>query len=81
MDDEKLFDVIVSSWVLNTMRLFKTIIIMLAYSVPRIPIVVCQYMGWLGIRNRTKLMIATAAVRNSKNMILQVRVLIVEQKQ
>lgn len=50
------------SWILDVMGLFKTAIMVVEYIFPSIAIVACQYVGWPGIRNRAKLMIAIVAI-------------------
>ena len=57
-----------SSWVLSTMRLFKTAIIMLEYNFPRMTMVIDEYELWSGIRHRAKLMIAIVAVASLKSV-------------
>ena len=51
-----------SSWVRITMRLFKTTIIVVEYTFPKIPMVDEKYNGWPGSKNKIKLIIAMVAV-------------------
>ena len=60
--DENLFDTI-SSAMPYTMRLFNTTIMVLEYNFPSTAEVVSKYAALLGIRNKTRLVIARAAVQ------------------
>jgi hypothetical protein len=54
---------------LNTMRLFNTTIMVLEYNFPSTADVVSKYAALLGIRKKTRLMTARAAVIQVENVI------------